>query len=103
MFITHLCLIMFFAYAHVYYSPMFIVLSAELGRSTLNVLNYKYKYFPPQKYFKYKYIPFWGNVLKYIPSTFKMYLSTNTTISSTFQLPSNFLYPDNQTKFLTYK
>ena len=23
---------------------------AELGRSTLNVLNYKYKYFPPQKY-----------------------------------------------------
>ena len=23
---------------------------AEPGRSTLNVLNYKYKYFPPQKY-----------------------------------------------------
>ena len=41
---------------------------------------------------------FWGNVLKYIPSTFKMYLST---IRSTFQLPSNFVYPENQTKFLT--
>ena len=48
--------------------------------------------------FKYKYTPFWGNVLKYIPSTFKMYLST---IRSTFQLASNFLYPENQTKFLT--
>ena len=39
------------------------------------------------KVLKYKYIPFWGNVLKYIPSTLKMYLST---IRSTFQLPSNF-------------
>ena len=37
--------------------------------------------------FKYKYIQFWTNVLKYIPSTLKMCLST---ISSTFQLPSNF-------------
>ena len=27
-----------------------IVLEAEPGRSTLNVLNYKYKYFPPRKY-----------------------------------------------------
>ena len=50
------------------------------------------------KVLKWKYIPFWGNVLKYIPSTLKMYLST---IRSTFQLPSNFLYPVNQTKFLT--
>ena len=24
--------------------------SSEPGRSTLNVLNYKYKYFPPEKY-----------------------------------------------------
>ena len=39
------------------------------------------------KVLKYKYIHFWGNVLKYIPSTLKMYLST---IRSTFQLPSNF-------------
>ena len=27
-----------------------VVSQPELGRSTLNVLNYKYKYFPPQKY-----------------------------------------------------
>ena len=39
---------------------------------------------------KYKYIKFGINVLKYIPSTFKMYLST---ISSTFQLPSNLFTP----------
>ena len=42
----------------------------EPGRSTLNVLNYKYKYFPPRKYLSTS-SPFWGNVLKYIPSTFK--------------------------------
>ena len=27
-----------------------LVWQAEPGKSTLNVLNYKYKYFPPQKY-----------------------------------------------------
>ena len=59
-----------------------MVSNAEPGSSTLKVLKYKYKYFP---------LP------KYIPSTFKMYLST---ISSTFQLASNFFYPDNQTSFL---
>ena len=67
--------------------------TSEPGRSTLNVLNYKY--FPPEKYLSTS--TFWGNVVKYIPSTFKMYL---ITIMSTFQLPSNCLYPDNQT-FLT--
>ena len=65
----------------------------EPGRSTLNVLNYKYKYFPSRKYLSTSTLLF-GE----IPSTFKMYLST---IRSTFQLPSNFLYPENQTKFLT--
>ena len=28
----------------------FAWLQSEPGRSTLNVLNYKYKYFPPRKY-----------------------------------------------------
>ena len=74
------------------------VLRSEPGRSTLNVLYYKYKYFPSRKYLSTSTLLFWGNVLKYIPSSFKMYLST---IRSTFQLPSNFLYPENQTKFLT--
>ena len=46
------------------------VLVAEPGRSTLNVLNYKYKYFPPRKYL--------------ITSTFlfgEMYLSTFRVLS----------------------
>ena len=50
---------------------------AEPGSSTFKVL-------------KYKYIQFWTNILKYIPSTLRMYLST---INSTFQLPSNFFTP----------
>ena len=39
-------------------------LEAEPGRSTLNVLNYKYvQVLSTTKVLKYKYIPFWGNVL----------------------------------------
>ena len=37
------------------------------------IFKYKFKYFPLPKYLS-KYIQFWTNVLKYIPSTFKMYL-----------------------------
>ena len=69
---------------------------AEPGRSTLNVLNYKFKYFPPQKYLSTSTFLFGQMYLSTFPSTFKMYLST---IRSTFQLPSNFLYPENQSKF----
>ena len=41
---------------------------------------------------------FCGNVLKYIPSTFKMYLSTIRS-RPTFQLPSNCLYTENNKVF----
>ena len=87
----------------------YIDLLAEPGTSTLNVLNYKYKYFPPRKYLSTSTFLF-GEMYS---STFlfgEMYSSTfrvlskctfKRTIGSTFQLSSNFLYPENQTKFLT--
>ena len=72
-------------------------LTPEPGKSTLNVLNYKYKYFPPQKYLSTSTFLFREMYL----STFRVLSKcTFSTIRSTFQLPSNFVYPENQTKFL---
>ena len=71
----------------------------EPGRSTLNVLNHKYKYFPPQKYLSTSTFHFGEMYLSTVHSEyFQNVLKYNQEY---ILIPSNFLYPENQTKFLT--
>ena len=67
--------------------PILLLAYIRAGQEYFECTSLQVQVLSTTKVLKYKYIPFWGNVLKYIPSTFKMYLST---IRSTFHLPGNF-------------
>ena len=69
----------------------------EPGRSTLNVLNYKYKYFSPRKYLSTSTVLF-GKCTKVHSEYFQNVLKYNQEYIS---ITEQFLYSENQTTFLT--
>ena len=76
-----------------------IVVSRAGQEYTLKVLNYKYKYFPPRKYLSTSTFLFVEMYLSTFQVYFQNVLKYRPTIRSTFQLPSNCLYTENNKVF----